>query len=69
MLELLATRQRRLEQALVGTPVENVDQPIEVLRVVHSVDPCLDCATHVIRPGGAARVFELWRPPGAEVCI
>ena len=38
-----------LEEALVGIPVVNVDQPIEVLRVIHSVDPCLDCATHVIR--------------------
>jgi len=55
-----------LEQALIGTPVEYVDQPIEVLRVVHSIDPCLDCATHVIRPGRPARVFELWRPPGVE---
>lgn len=57
-----------LEQALVGTPVENADQPIEVLRVVHSFDPCLDCATHVVRPGAPAQVFELWRPPSAEVC-
>lgn len=39
-----------LEQALLGTPVENADQPIEVMRVIHSYDPCLDCATHVIRP-------------------
>ncbi|HOY57785.1 MAG TPA: nickel-dependent hydrogenase large subunit [Verrucomicrobiota bacterium] len=38
-----------LEQALVGTPVANIDQPIEVLRVIHSFDPCLDCATHVTR--------------------
>jgi hydrogenase large subunit len=36
-----------LEQALIGLPVENIDQPIEVLRVIHSFDPCLDCATHV----------------------
>jgi len=33
----------------VGTPVANIDQPIEVLRVIHSFDPCLDCATHVTR--------------------
>jgi hydrogenase large subunit len=39
-----------LEQALLGTPVENTDQPLEVMRVIHSFDPCLDCATHVIRP-------------------
>jgi hydrogenase large subunit len=39
-----------LEQALLGIPVENADQPLEVMRVIHSFDPCLDCATHVIRP-------------------
>ena len=38
-----------LEQALLGLPVENADQPIEVMRVIHSYDPCLDCATHVTR--------------------
>ncbi len=39
-----------LEEALVGIPVVNIDEPIEVLRVIHSFDPCLDCATHVMRP-------------------
>ena len=38
-----------LEQALMGTPVANANEPVEVLRVIHSVDPCLDCATHVMR--------------------
>lgn len=37
-----------LEQALLGTPVANVSHPVEALRVIHSVDPCLDCATHVM---------------------
>jgi hydrogenase large subunit len=46
-----------LEQALIGVPVANVDQPIEVLRVVHSYDPCLDCATHVTRAEPGAKVF------------
>lgn len=40
-----------LESALVGTPVADTTQPVEVLRVVHSVDPCLACAVHVARPG------------------
>lgn len=46
-----------LEQALMGTPIANPDQPVEALRVIHSVDPCLDCATHVSRPGRDAKVF------------
>jgi hydrogenase large subunit len=40
-----------LEQALVGTPIADTAQPIEVLRVIHSFDPCLSCAVHVMRPG------------------
>lgn len=40
-----------LEQALVGTPLADTTQPIEVLRVIHSFDPCLSCAVHVMRPG------------------
>jgi Ni,Fe-hydrogenase I large subunit len=35
-----------LEQALVGTPVADAKQPIEVARVIRSFDPCLACAVH-----------------------
>jgi hydrogenase large subunit len=35
-----------LEQALLGVPVENAEKPVEVMRVIHSFDPCLDCAVH-----------------------
>jgi hydrogenase large subunit len=54
-----ANQRGPLEQALVGTPIANVDKPIEVLRVVHSFDPCLDCATHVMRAEPGAKVFAL----------
>ncbi len=40
-----------IEQALIDTPVADIDQPIEVLRVVHSFDPCLACSVHMLRPG------------------
>jgi Ni,Fe-hydrogenase I large subunit len=36
------------EQALVGTPVADPARPLELLRVVHSFDPCLACAVHVL---------------------
>ncbi len=39
-----------IEEALVGTSVARADQPLEVLRVVHSFDPCLACTVHVIHP-------------------
>ncbi|WP_372808435.1 nickel-dependent hydrogenase large subunit [Pontiella sp.] len=46
-----------LEEALIGTPVKKADQPVEVLRVIHSFDPCLDCATHVMRPDRKGTVY------------
>jgi len=36
------------EACLAGTPVAIPDQPLEVLRTVHSFDPCLACAVHVV---------------------
>jgi hydrogenase large subunit len=38
-----------LEKAIMGTVVQDPDRPVEVLRIVHSYDPCLDCAVHVMR--------------------
>ncbi|HTT55639.1 MAG TPA: nickel-dependent hydrogenase large subunit, partial [Opitutaceae bacterium] len=35
------------EAALVGTPVHDPAQPLEILRTVHSFDPCLACAVHL----------------------
>jgi hydrogenase large subunit len=45
-----------IEQALVGTPVSDVKQPIEVLRVIHSFDPCLSCAVHVMKASPHATI-------------
>lgn len=41
-----------IEKALIGTYVENPEAPVELLRIVHSFDPCLACAVHVISPDG-----------------
>jgi hydrogenase large subunit len=35
------------EASLVGNPVAVADKPLEVLRTVHSFDPCLACAIHL----------------------
>jgi hydrogenase large subunit len=40
------------EAALLGTPVAIPDQPLEILRTIHSFDPCLACATHVLDTKG-----------------
>jgi hydrogenase large subunit len=40
------------EAALMNTPVERADEPVEILRTLHSFDPCMACATHVMSPDG-----------------
>jgi hydrogenase large subunit len=40
------------EAALLGTPMADPSQPLEILRTIHSFDPCLACASHVISPDG-----------------
>ncbi len=40
------------EAALLDTPVDNAEQPLEILRTIHSFDPCLACSTHVMSPEG-----------------
>jgi Ni,Fe-hydrogenase I large subunit len=39
-------RRGACEQALIGTPVINQDRPLEILRTLHSFEPCLACAAH-----------------------
>ncbi|MFZ2971739.1 MAG: nickel-dependent hydrogenase large subunit [Ferribacterium limneticum] len=40
------------EAALMDTPVAKADEPLEILRTLHSFDPCLACSTHVMSPDG-----------------
>ncbi len=40
------------EASLLNTPVADPDRPLEILRTVHSFDPCLACAVHVIDAKG-----------------
>jgi hydrogenase large subunit len=37
---------------LMDTPLAVADQPLEILRTLHSFDPCLACSTHVMSPDG-----------------
>jgi hydrogenase large subunit len=37
-----------VEEALVGTKINNLEDPVEIGRIVRSYDPCLSCATHLI---------------------
>ncbi len=40
------------EASLVGTPLLEEERPLEVLRTVHSFDPCMSCAIHLADPEG-----------------
>lgn len=35
------------ESSLMGTPIADPEQPVEILRTIHSFDPCLACAVHL----------------------
>jgi [NiFe] hydrogenase large subunit len=49
-----------LESALVGHPIADPKRPVELLRTVHSFDPCMACAVHVIDPqSNEERVFQV----------
>ncbi len=47
-----------VEEALIGTPVADPKQPLEILRTVHSFDPCIACGVHVI-DGESNQVYKV----------
>jgi hydrogenase large subunit len=40
------------EASLLETPMANAEQPLEILRTIHSFDPCIACAVHLYDPDG-----------------
>ncbi len=40
------------EESLIGTPVAKLEEPVEILRTIHSFDPCLACSVHLYDPQG-----------------
>ncbi|MCF8178058.1 MAG: nickel-dependent hydrogenase large subunit [Sulfuritalea sp.] len=40
------------EASLMNTPLAKADEPLEILRTLHSFDPCMACSTHVMAPDG-----------------
>ena len=45
-------KQSAYESALMDTPVADADQPLEILRTIHSFDPCMACAVHLYDEDG-----------------
>ncbi len=44
------------EASLIGTPIADPEKPLEILRTIHSFDPCMACAVHVVDPQGREQV-------------
>ncbi len=40
------------EASLIGNPIADAEHPLEVLRTIHSFDPCMACAVHMFDPSG-----------------
>ncbi len=40
------------EEALIGIKIQDTSKPLEVIKVLHSFDPCLACAVHIIDTKG-----------------
>lgn len=40
------------EMSLIGTKVANITQPLEIIRHIHSFDPCIACAVHLMDTKG-----------------
>ena len=51
------------EAALRGTKMAVPEQPLEILRTIHSFDPCLACATHVMSDDGNELAVVSWAEP------
>jgi hydrogenase large subunit len=49
-----------IEQALIGTQVKDANNPIELVRIVRSFDPCIACAVHVITPSRNTKSFRVY---------
>jgi hydrogenase large subunit len=44
------------EASLIGNPIADPEKPLEAIRTIHSFDPCLACAIHMVDPQGKSIV-------------
>lgn len=47
------------EEALIGTPIKDINNPVEAGHVVRSFDPCLVCAVHCVQKGQKKGFFSI----------
>ena len=55
------------EAALIGTPIADPEKPVEVLRTIHSFDPCMACGVHVMDAEGQ-EVTKVTVQPNGRSC-
>ena len=48
------------EEALIGTPIRDIKNPVEAGHVVRSFDPCLVCAVHCLQKGQEEGAVTMW---------
>ena len=48
-----------IEQAMVGTEIEDTDNPFALARIIRSFDPCIACAVHIVGPNGTSKGFRV----------
>lgn len=49
-----------IEQALIGTPVKDTNNPLEIVRVIRSFDPCIACAVHILDARKQVKKFKIY---------
>ncbi|MCE3039339.1 nickel-dependent hydrogenase large subunit [Helicobacter anatolicus] len=42
------------EMSLIGTKIEDLTRPLEIIRTIHSFDPCIACSVHMMDTKGNA---------------
>lgn len=47
------------EESLIGTKLANPEQPLEIVRTIHSFNPCIACAVHVTGADGEVRRYQV----------
>lgn len=47
------------EQALLGTHIRDIENPVEIVRIIRSYDPCVSCATHVYQDGKHINTIQI----------
>ncbi|MBP7176393.1 MAG: nickel-dependent hydrogenase large subunit [Thermoclostridium sp.] len=52
-------RKGTAEQTLIGTPVKDINNPVELGRTLRSFDPCVSCATHIYTGGKHIKTIEI----------